>query len=294
MRKLTLFFSSFLFVFVAVNAQTKLQYNLNKGDSFKINQLAKQTITQDTPVGEQIIINEIGGDMLFEVVDIKNDQYILTMRYKTFMLKMSSPTLGNLMNIDSTKKVDSTDIQGLLFKGIIDKPIQFTMKKNGDIVSLQDSENLINGMFESAGITDPSMRATIKSSIESEWNDESLLNSIEQMTFIYDQNDKKIGETWTNEYSGKLNATNTWRFDNQESEKIMISADSDVELKLETPQANMDLSGNQKTIVSIDSKTGFLVEMNVVGTAKGNTTVPMAPDTKIKTTISTKNTFKAI
>ncbi|MDY8137218.1 DUF6263 family protein [Aquimarina sp. 2201CG5-10] len=292
MKKQALLLVLLFFVSMIVFAQKQLKYNLTTEDSFIIHQNTTQHITQTLPYGEQVVTNEIGGDMFFNVVKVQEDSISIEMQYKSLKMKMSSPSLGDLMTVDTSVTPDSTDIQALIFQGLVDAPVTFTMLRTGKIVSFNGAENLISSMLKSAKITEPNMVDVIRASLDGQWGDETLINNFEQMIYVYGNNTSSKGDTWQNQYTGDLSAKNTWKIEAIDNEKAQLVGDATIEMNTTNKDISMALTGTQESIMSIDPQTGLITEAKVSGSCKGDSIMTVSPDTKIPTSITYTNNYK--
>ena len=137
-----------MFLFsLTLTAQNVLQYNLSVGDSFTIHQEAIQHITQDIDGTIQEIDNKLSGMMSFEVIKSEKESITFEMNFTNLKMLMSSPTLGELSNVDSSSD-DTEDIMSLMFKGILNIPVTIVMSKNGKITSVTGGDKLIESMFK--------------------------------------------------------------------------------------------------------------------------------------------------
>src|SRR5690606_32021431 len=217
-----LIFYTIFTISLTTYSQKTLQYTLNVGDKFTVEQEANQHITQDINGAAQVIENNLIGVMYFEVVEATPENYTLEMSFKRLKMMMSSPTLGELSNSD-TESADSSNVTNMLFKGLLDIPVTIIMEKNGKIKSVTGGEKLINSMFESAGIDQPEIIAASKGQMEKQFGSEALSNSFEQMSHFYPVDAVVVGNEWTNSYSGNMNAKNRWKLENLTGTSINIS-----------------------------------------------------------------------
>ncbi|WP_024771175.1 DUF6263 family protein [Aquimarina macrocephali] len=275
-------------------SQATLQYNLNVGDSFAIRQDSEQIITQDISGTKQTITNDISAEMSFVVKKVENSLFYIEMKYQILKMKTSSPSLGVLMDMDTSIIPDSTDIQGLIFQGLINSPITMVMQKNGKINALEGTEVLIDNMIKNAGITDPNAVAQVRTSLDQQWGDNQLLGNFEQMTYIYGDNKATLGDQWENEYTGKMKSKNKWNIASITDENATIAGTSEVEMENVNASATVIVSGSQKAMITVNSKTGLMLEGSTEGICKGNTLISTMPDTKIPTSIKFKNNYKTI
>lgn len=290
----TLFNILFLLALGSVcHAQTALAYTLKKDDVFTIKQDAQQIITQTMDGAAHEITNNINGILEFQVIGENKDNYQIAMRFKDLNLKMTSSIQGELMNVQA-KEVIEGDLQSKIFNSLLNIPVQMTLAKNGDIVNISGGDSLIIKMAQASGIEDEFQMNMLKKGLEKEFGSEALSDSYKQMTFIYPENGVNIGDSWKNEYTGKLNAKNTWTLDAIAEESATISGTADVVMNVKDDATNMKLNGTQQTKITTDRASGFVRLMTVEGEAEGTATMAQLGDTEIPTTISSIITYKLI
>ena len=283
---------SLIAISVVALAQNKYQYNFKKGDTFSISQESTQNIEQEIMGMNQNIKNELGGIMKFTVTDVNADNYTLTMSYTKFVMNMSSPIAGILMDIDTSNEPNENDMQALMFHGLLNQDLTFKMRKDGDIISLDGSEELLDAMLEKANLGSSVMADEIKASLSNQWGDKTLINSIEQMLFVY--SDSSNDTTWQNEYSGNVTTKNTWIVDSENSQTTNLSAVSDVSMNITNAQVSMSLTGKQNSVATVNSKNGLFTILETSGTTTGIAKSAQLPDEDIPVTINFKNIYKTI
>lgn len=291
--KYALFFLAFILCGSVLSGQTTLAYNLNDGQIFMIKQDAQQIITQELDGAAHEITNSINGILEFKVVGEKDDAYEIELRFKDLNLKMNSSIQGELMNVKA-KEVVEGDMQSKIFNSLLENPVQIKLAKNGDILSVQGGDSLVSKMADASGVDDEFSLSLMKKSLEKEFGSEALSNSYKQMTFIYPDRELKIGDTWENEYKGKLSAKNTWTLDNITEENASISGNATVVMDVKESATTMMLNGNQETSIVTDLSSGFIETMTVEGLAKGTSTASQIGDQEIPTTIKSIITYELI
>ncbi len=291
---------SIIFILISILSitgfsQTILQYNLNVGDSFAIHQDSEQIITQDISGAKQTITNDISAEMSFIVTKIENSLFYIEMKYQTLKMKTSSPSLGILMDIDTSITPDSTDTQWTVFQSLINSPITMVMQKNGKINALEGTEALIDNMIKNTGITDSNAIKQVRISLDQQWGDNQLLSNFEQMTYIYGDNNATVGDNWENEYTGKMKSKNKWNIASIIDESTTIAGTSEIEMENTNAGATtIIVSGSQKAMITVNNKTGLMLEGSSEGICNGNILISTMPDTKIPTSIKFKNNYKTI
>ena len=134
----------------------------------------------------------------------------------------------------------------------------------------------------------------MKKGLEKEFGSEALSNSYKQMTFIYPEKKVNVGDSWENEYVGKLNAKNTWTLEAIDKDSATIGGSADVVMNIKDEATTMKLNGTQQTQITTDIASGFVKSMTVEGEAKGIATMPQFKDTEIPTTITSTITYELI
>lgn len=271
-------------------AQQTLEYRLAVGDKFLVEQVANQEITQDINGVNQIIENNLIGEMYFEVLEANDDNYTISMSFKRLKMLMTSPTLGELSNSD-TASTDSTDVTTMLFKGILNVPVTIVMEKTGKITSVTGGEKLIASMFESAGIDQPEIIEASKGQMEKQFGSDALANSLEQMTYFYPVDAVAVGDEWANSYNGNLSAKTNWNFADYNSEVTTITGNATATMSTIDENIMMTLMGTQKTTIIANSKTGLFSSVTVTGENSGDTLF-QAQNITIPTSIKSTITYK--
>ncbi len=285
----------FLMVFTTVKAQNSIGYSLNKNQVFNIQQQAKQQLINTVANQQQEITNTIEGTMSFKVENASQNEYKLSMVFKRFKMKSVSSLIGTLFEVD-TQVTDTLDPMNKTFKALLNKPIYFTMNKQGKISNVNGTQKLVNSMLKGfEGLVTQETLDHIKVSLENDFGAEALANSFEQMTFFYPTHPIKIGETWKNSYSGNVSALNTWKLVQKDSSQITIAGESAVKLNSDDDDVLMQLEGKQKTTIICDSKSGFLTKMTVTQDTKGTSIYKnIDPNTKTPTILKATITYKRI
>ncbi|GAB5472776.1 MAG: hypothetical protein Mars2KO_08750 [Maribacter sp.] len=291
--KYTLAVLYIFFFSLTLNGQTVLGYQLKKGDVFKVKQNAKQLITQELDGASHVLTNTLDGILEFTVIGESNDAYTIAFQFKDLNLLMDSSIQGELMNVRA-KEVSEEDIQSKMFNSLLDQPVEMMLAKTGNILEVVGGDSLVAQMANSSGLEDEFSKNLMKKSLEKEFGSEALSSSYKQMTFIYSDHQVAVGDTWQNEYTGKLNAQNTWTLEALEDKTVTISGNADVTMDINEQATTMNLMGSQTTEITADRNTGFIEFMTVESEAKGVSTMAQLGDQEIPTTITSTITYKLI
>lgn len=282
-----------LFCNTAIFGQTTLEYTLSEGSVFMIKQNATQVITQELDGAKHELTNTIDGILEFRVLAQQEDSYQIALTFKDLNLLMTSSIQGELMNVKA-KEVSEEDIQSQIFNSLLDNPVQMTLSKTGDIIEVIGGDSLVVKMANASGLEDDFSKNMMKKSLEKEFGSEALSNNYKQMTFIYSEKKVSIGDTWKNEYSGKLNAKNTWTLDGVTETNATITGKADVVMNIAEPATTMKLNGTQETKITTDILSGFIIKMQVEGFSEGTSTMAQMGELEIPTSIKSTITYELI
>jgi len=276
-----------------VFGQTALQYNLKKGEVFTIKQEAIQQIVQEMGGDTQEITNTIDGILEFRVLAVHDTSYELAVTFKDLKLYMYSSSDGELLDINASESPEG-DVQARIFNSMLNVPIRIVLDRCGDVLEVSGGDSLVARMADASGVKDTFTRDLMKESLERDFGTEALSNSYEQMTFIYPKNKIRIGDSWENEYKGKISSSNHWTLEALKGGQATISGNASVVMDLQEASASMSLKGNRKTELSADTDSGFLLAMKVESHSEGFSAMPEVGSEVIPTTIHSTITYKRI
>ncbi len=274
-------------------AQTTLEYKLEKNATFTIKQDAQQVITQELDGATHELNNNINGILEFKVLAESDSVYDIELTFKDLNLLMISSIQGELMNIKA-KEVNESDMQSQVFNSLLNRPVKIVLTKTGDILEVNGGDSLVAKMAEASGLEDEFSLNMMKKSLEKEFGSEALSNSYKQMTFIYPLEKVSIGDSWENEYSGKLNTHNIWTLVALSKDNANISGTADVTTDVTELAATMKLSGTQNTQITTNLASGFIKKMTVKGFSKGTSTLAQIGNQEIPTTTQSTTTYELV
>lgn len=287
----------FLVLFVMISplvmAQTNLQYKLKEGDVYKVKQEASQVISQEMEGAVHEITNRVSGLLEFQVVKERDTTFEIDLFFRDLNLQMTSSIQGELMNVDASE-VKENDIQSKIFNSLLNEPVHIVLSNNGDILEVTGGDSLVAKMSGASGIVDEFSLNMMKKSLEQEFGSEALSNSYEQMTYIYPSTPVQVGDSWNNQYLGKLSADNSWQLEAVTDSSATIRGDARVTMDIAEPMSTMKLAGTQSTLIKTDLLSGFIISMKVEGTTEGVTIMAQMGDAEIPTRIQSITTYELI
>lgn len=270
-----------------------LQYNLSIGDVFTIKQDANQVITQEIDGATHEITNTLMGIIEFKVKGDNANTYNIDVMFKDLNLKMISSIQGELMNV-SAKIYEENDAQSKIFNSLLDVPIHIILSRTGDILEVNGGDSLVSKMAVASGLEDEFSINMMKKSLEKEFGSEALSNSYKQLTYLYSASPVQAGDSWKNEYTGKLLAQNTWTLNEISEVSANIGGKAIVVMDVVEPASRMKLNGTQNSSVITDITTGFVKKMTVHGQVEGSTTMTQMGDQEIPTVIKSTIIYELI
>ena len=273
--------------------QSSLEYKLKEGDKFVILQESVQHISQQFSGVTQEMDNIINGKMEFEVAAVMDDHYEVNMKFLDLGMRVTSAEMGDLMVVNA-KEVVEGDIQSRIFNSMLNVPIRLVLAKSGNIIEVTGGDDLISKMADAAGFEDVESRLALETSLRQEFGSEALSASFMQMTYIYPDSSADQEGKWTNEYSGKLSAKNTWSLVSSDQGENQIEGKADIVLVINDPGTAMVLNGTQSTKITAQAGNGFIREMFVEGFSEGVATTTATGDLEIPTTVASTTTYKLI
>ncbi len=274
-------------------AQTQLEYKLKKNAVFTVKQNAKQIITQELDGASHILTNKIDGVLEFKVLEVRDTTYQIALKFKDLNLNMTSSIQGELMDVHA-QEVNKNDMQSQIFNSLLNRPVNIILAKTGDILEVKGGDSLVVKMAEASGLEDEFSLNMMKKSLQKEFGSEALSNSYKQMTFIYPSKKVKVADTWKNQYSGKLQADNTWTLKAITADTANITGSAKVTMNVTEAATTMKLAGTQKTNITTSAITGFIRKMTVEGVSKGSSTMTQMGDQEIPTTIESSITYELL
>ncbi|TMM53691.1 hypothetical protein FEE95_17480 [Maribacter algarum] len=278
---------------LSLPAQTTLGYHLNTGDTLMVKQHAQQTIVQELDGATHELTNDMNGILEFIVLAEKDSTYEISLAFKDLNLLMNSSIQGQLMEVKA-KEVSENDVQSQIFNSLLNNPVNLTLAKTGDILEVIGGDSLVTKMANASGLEDEFSKNMMKKGLEKEFGSEALSNSYKQLTYIYSDRTVTIGDSWQNEYQGKLNAKNTWTLEAIDETNATISGSATVLMETNESGTVMNLEGTQTTKILTDVLSGFILKMTVDGKAEGSSTMAQLGDQKIPTSITSKITYELI
>nr|WP_298999197.1 DUF6263 family protein [uncultured Allomuricauda sp.] len=278
---------------IQVLGQQKLAYSLKKDDSFKIKQEAKQLIIQELEGAKHELTNDLEAIFTFKVAGETASNYIIEMAFEDFGMKTTSNLQGVLINVKASEP-EAGDLMSEIFNGLIGYQLEMIMQKDGKIIEVSGGNELVENMITKAGITDDFTKNLMRESLSKEFSSDGLAKSFEQMTYFYPTELVSVGDTWNNEFNGKLKAKNNWTLEKLDADGSSISGTSEITVDTVENGTTMALAGNQQTSITTNAENGFIKAVTSESLAEGISKVANLGDVEIPTSIKSTITYELI
>lgn len=240
-----------------------LRLNLKKGETYKINHVTKSIMTQTNPQTSmtQEVENIMTLIISLKVTDIEDENYIGEVSIERMKLEMS--TEGQNMMIDTDNLNDSSDISGLIFKGIMNFPFNYVMSKNGKVIEVTGYDELLQSLekFQAPGMD-------LNTWLSGLISEEAFSGHLELFTNVFPENEvSNIGDTWeknTDDKSGiPVILHDVWTFDSVLNDVYVLSSVStytpdSVALSQIQADVKYNVNGTQKSKIKINKETGWM------------------------------------
>jgi len=272
--KKILFFTVCLCISMLAQAQIKLSFNPTEGKTYLYSFNSEQSIKQ-TVMGQEMPLNT-AMEMLIEmsVKEKSKDEIRLNFLYKGIIVEFSHP----MMNIryDSENPADNSSepekLIAQIFSNLVGKPMSVTFRSDGSVKSISGLDAIWEGMQKSMASANPAAQQATSAVLQS-FNEESMKQMFEQSFKMYPENEVKVGNSWYTDMSFNIasminNTRNTYTLKSVENNIALLDMVSVSNMKLSMGMEG-EISGKHQGEVSLDIKTGMLINSAMEGSAKG-------------------------
>lgn len=286
-----------LLVFLGISAfsQIDLEYNLKKGQTYKIATIADQTVEQEVMGNPMNVKQKITMGISYEVVGVSNEVFEIKCTY--YRVAYESLAMGMEVNYDSENPTETIDPAAIGFSAIVDKSFSMKFNKSGEVTEVTGFEKMINEMVDGFGNLDEESKAVTKEQLQSQFGGEQLKKTMEQSLKLFPTTGKaKKGDTWSitstlGMYAMDISSNYDLVDYNRKTATINVSSQIEPSTFTQNTgemEMDMEMSGSQLGQMIIDRSSGMLISgkvtQDLIATAKAmGMTIPM----KIKS----KNTF---
>ncbi|MDD5455393.1 MAG: DUF6263 family protein, partial [Candidatus Ratteibacteria bacterium] len=189
--------------FAYAEDKVELKLNLQKGQSYKMQQLTDLKISQTVP-GQQgqpqtmTIIQKSGNRNIYLVEDVQADSsLVLKVTHDAIFFKTENPMAGGKTEYDSTDT--STDVGPLasIFNAIVGQSFSIIITPDGHVKEVQGADELFKHIQEKINeLSDAQTKAAMETSLKLQYSKESLKANTENSFDAYPDSPVAVGDTW--------------------------------------------------------------------------------------------------
>ena len=291
-----LFFTAFLCAGVLAQAQVKLSFNPAKGERYLYRFGIEQNIKQ-TVAGQQIPVNTT-IDMLMEMnVKEKNkDEISVDYSYREVVMEVSNPML-NIKYDSKNPAVSSSEPEKLIaqvFSVFVGKTMNVIFKPDGSVLSVSGFHAIMEDILKQASSDSPEQLQQMAAGFLQSFNDDAAKQMFEQSFKIYPDKAVKPSDSWDGNLSFVIAAgissdiKNKYTLKSVKNELALLDMVSVMEMKTGMGMEG-EISGEQKGEMSLNIKTGMLINSTTTGNFTGKISVQGAEilmDMEMNTTVA--------
>lgn len=294
MKKTLLFIA--LCCSIITTAQYDIVYNLEKGGVYPQNLVVTSEQNQVINGQNQDITTIISTESDYVVTDIKEGIYSIDI----IVNKMSNTTKSAMGSQTMSSDGAASNPMNQMFKNMIKDPIKITMNNKGEILSFDNSAQLV-GLTE--GMEMPEMQLLqIEGAMKKEMGAEKQIANYNKITQILPTKEVNIGDSWDQEITvnsiATFESTTTYTLENVTEDSYIINSSAmvttpkDATTDLMGMKAKYDLSGPLKATYTIDKNTGWIesasFEQSLDGTVLIEKSETMPQELKMTMSSTTK------
>ncbi|MBK6825769.1 MAG: hypothetical protein IPG86_02265 [Chitinophagaceae bacterium] len=246
-------------------ASKMLKFDLEKGKGYDYEMI----INMD----QELMGQPVQMDMTtYYSMDItEDDGSIKTISSKLERFKMKTAMMGFNIDVDTDEPVnrDTLDVNKnplQIIKKIFAalKGTKFSMKVNreGKITDISGLENLGDKLATELGL-DEGDKTTASGSLDKAFNKEEIARNFERFWYIFPNKEVKVGDSWkkTSSFGGQMPATyeSTYKVTDIEGDMVTLEEKSLISAKQTINDNSFESSGEISGIVTVDSRSGLLV-----------------------------------
>ncbi len=285
MKHLLNFLLLFTVVSVCQAQKVKPSLNLTKGNTYYHVTTANSAMVQSINGQENKIDLTISGKMAFKVLDKTDTVYKMEVTYEWLTMKVGMA--GNTIDIDS-KKNDPNDIPSSIMAAITNKPFNITLTKSGKVISVENMDKIIAGVFDGFTQIDATKKEQLKAQFSQSFGPDAFRGSIEIATAIYPDKAVAKNDKWTvnTMLSAPVKANVQMNYELTDilgdsyqihGEGTMNTDKNAKPMVVNGLSISYNLNGTTITDIKADKTTGWISEVKSKQAMKGDMQIPDGP-----------------
>lgn len=285
MKTISIIFLSSVFLISCQAQKHKLELNLEVGEIYAQNLTSNMTVSQTVNSQQMNIDATIIGKTIYKVMNVEDTIYTIDINYESLAMKMAMP---NGVVEFSSEKSDENDIFSTLLGMMKTKTFTVKMSKSGKIYEVKNIESLFSGLFEKFPQLTEIQKQQVQSQLMQAYGEKAFKGNLEMVTAIFSNSPVAKGDKWiikTQLESGmSAEMETTYELvDISDTHGIIVgnatirTANKDAYIESNGMPLKYDLQGTMVDNITIDLKTGWIIEANLTQSIKGTAEVKDNP-----------------
>lgn len=251
-----------------IQKKVKPSLKLKKGDSFKIDMLFEQKVTQEIEDRKTQVDSRYNIGYSCFVTDVdENKNSTIQVSFDSLNVK-SVANNGQTLEYNSGDPTTHIDDLSKVYSALVGEKFTVKISEDGKIKEVIGIDKIIEKVLKELNIKDNKQKEEIQKMIVEQFGDEALKKQVENITSVYPDEPVKMGDTWekktdiSSEYPLQAESKYTLKESKDGMSEIMV--DSKVKTKedakpliLENIKISYEIEGTQKGILNVDEESGI-------------------------------------
>lgn len=251
-----------------IQKKVKPSLKLKKGDSFKIDMLFEQKVTQEIEDRKTQVDSRYNIGYSCFVTDVdENKNSTIQVSFDSLNVK-SVANNGQTLEYNSGDPTTHIDDLSKVYSALVGEKFTVKVSEDGKIKEVIGIDKIIEKVLKELNIKDNKQKEEIQKMIVEQFGDEALKKQVENITSVYPDEPVKMGDTWEKktdisaEYPLQAESKYTLKESKDGMSEIMV--DSKVKTKedakpliLENIKISYEIEGTQKGTLNVDEESGI-------------------------------------
>jgi hypothetical protein len=265
-----------------------LKLNLEKNKVYRFNSVSEQTVTQTINGNSQTSDSKINNTISIKMIDATADFMITEVRFDSLIT--SSNAMGKISRISSVsegniKSTEIADVMSCFMNRLSKNALYIKMDFTGKVLEVVNAKMLSDVIMKdtSSIVLKGQLASAVKSQLQNLINEKTLKTMVEVFTYNLPGKDVSPGNDWNvtlNTSTGgmALDITTNYHLDGVNGNVANITAESDIKAAANADPIVAggakitydDIKGLGKSTITIDTRTGLLIEDTTRSHTAGN------------------------
>ncbi|MCY6355232.1 DUF6263 family protein [Clostridium sp. ZS2-4] len=251
-----------------IQKKVKLSLKLKKGDSFKIDMLFEQKVTQEIKDRKTEVDSRCNIGYSCFVTDVdENKNATVQVSFDSLNIKSMANNGQTLEYNSGDPTADMSDLSKV-YSTLIGEEFTVKISEDGKIKEVMGIDKIIEKVLKELNIKNSKQQEEIQKMIVEQFGDEALTKQVQNITSVYPDEPVKSGDTWekktdvSSEYP--LQAESKYTLVESKDKMSEITVDSKVKTKdnaepliLGNIKISYDIEGTQKGTLNVDEESGI-------------------------------------